>query len=331
MSFYSSIRESSGIPTVGLTDQEEELAREIMACPESENCEDIAIARTRLSCLKDLGAVISRFPSIRESQTARGEAWDEKKLLESVTGWAHPFRLLHSPDRAAAIHSYLAAKFHAFSLLAALAKDKSEYRIRARRVVFNVIYTLIIEDVYFSCLEDSAFPGPIRARLAGDLLALWDSGVDPRSVEHLPALEALWTARHAAPPSFGTMEGSSELARITTDLGDDWHGFLVDSISNDETRFALEEFLFGISYEEILELRSRLKRFGVSAVGFDEVRTCLGSQSTYRAANNDDPRSAYDFYIDRRDAAQLRRRMNAPGPKKTLEEIYLKHRIALTG
>jgi hypothetical protein len=330
MSFCSSISESSGIPLVGLTGQEEGLVREIMACLESDNCEDIAIARTRLSCLKDLGAVISRFPSIRESQMVRGEVWDEKKLVEFASGFARPFRLLHGPDRVAAIRSYLAAKFHAFSLLAALVRDKIEYRLRARRVVFNVIYTLIIEDVYFSCLADSAFPGPVRARLAGDLLALWDSGVDPRSVEYLPALEALWTARHAAPPSFGTMDGASELARITTDLGDDWHGFLVESISNDETRFALEEFLFGISYEEILELRSRLKRFGISAVGFDEVRTSLGSQSAYAAINNEDPRSAYDFYVDRRDAAQLRRRMHAAGPKKTLEEIYLKRLISLT-
>jgi hypothetical protein len=314
----------------GLTDQEDGLAQEIIACLESENCEDIAIARTRLSCLKELGAVISRFPSIRENCMIRGEAWDENKLVESLAGFAHPSRLLRRPARMAAVRGYLAAKFHVFSLLSVLIKDKAEYRLRARRVAFNVIYALIIEDVYVSCLEDSAFPGPIRLRLAGDLLALWDSGVDPRSVEHLPALEALWTARHAAPPSFGTMDGASELARITTDLGDDWHGFLVDSISNDETRFALEEFLFGISYEEILELRSRLKRLGISAVGLDEVRVCLGSKSAYTAASNEDPRSAYDFYADRRDAAQLRRRMNAAGPKKTLEEIYLKRRLALT-
>jgi hypothetical protein len=326
----SSIRESSGVPAVGLTGPEEDLAREIIACLEAENCRDIALARTRLSCLRDLGAVISRFPSLRESQTVRGEG-DAKRLAESLSALAHPSRLLRSPDRAAVIRGYLAAKYHAFSLLSTLIKDRAEYRLRARRVVFNVIYTLIIEDVYVSCLEDPAFPGPVRLRLAGDLAALWDSGADPRSDEHLPALEALWTARRDAPPSFGTMDGASELARITTDLGDDWHGFLVDSISNDATRFALEEFLFGISYEEILEIRARLCRFGVSAVGFDEVRDYLGSKSVYTAIHNDDPRSAYDFYVDRRDAAQLRRRMHAAGPQKTLEEIYLKRLIALTG
>jgi hypothetical protein len=260
----------------------------------------------------------------------RGELRDEKKLVESVTGFAHPSRLLHSPARVVAVRSYLAAKSHAFSMLSILAKDKAEYRVRTRRIVFRVICALVIEEVYFSCLRDHAFPGHIRLRLANDLIAFWDSGVDLCSIEHLPALEALWAARDAAPPSFGTMDGVSELARITADLGDDWHSFLVDSISHDETRFALEEFLFGISYEEILALRLRLNHLGISAVGFDEVRSCLGGESVYAAANNEDPRFVYDFYVERRDAAQLRRRMNAAGPKKTLEEIYLKRLIAVT-
>jgi DNA-binding transcriptional LysR family regulator len=151
--------------------------------------------------------------------------------------------------------------------------------------------------------------------------------LDPGAVEHLRSLEALWAARDAAPPSFGTMDGSSELARISLDLGDDWHSFLVDCVSNDENRFALEEFLFGISYEEILSVRSRLGRLGISAVGDDEVRRYLGSSPAYAGTHNGDPRAACHCYVDRRDAALLRLRTNAPGPKKTLEEIYVQHRI----
>jgi hypothetical protein len=310
-----------------MTEQEECLAQEIMACLESENCEDIDIVRTRFSCLGELGAVVSHFPSIRKNQMVRGELWDEKKLIPFVTAFSPPSRLLHSPIRVTAVRSYLVAKSHAFSLLSILIKDRAEYYIRARRVIFSIICTLMIEEVYASCLDDSSLPEPVRFRLANNLVALWDSGVDPRVTEHLPALEALWTARGAAPPNFGTMDGASELTRILLDLGDDWHDFLADSLSSDETRFALEEFLFGISYEEILDVRSRLSRFGISAVGADEVRAYLGSSPAYAMADNDDPRMPYDFYILRRDAAQLRRLTNAPGPQKTLEELYLKHKI----
>ncbi|AEF85763.1 conserved hypothetical protein [Treponema primitia ZAS-2] len=319
---------NSGTPILGLDDHEEQLVREVLAYLESRHCEDIEAARTRISCLRDLGQVISRYPSIRESQMVRGEMRDEEKLIETIRAFAHPSRLLHSPTRIVAIRSYMVAKSHAFTMLAILVQDKLEFYVPVRRIIFSIICTLMIEEVYFSCLNDSSFSEKIRFSLADDLVTLWDSGVDPRAIEHLPALEALWAARDAAPPSFGTMDGASELVRISGDLGDDWHKFLVNNIAGDETLQALEEFLFGLSYEEILEVRSRLIRFGISAVNNDEVRSYLGSNPAYTIVNDADPRSIYDFYVDRRDAAQLRKRINAPGPKRTLEEIYLKHRLA---
>jgi hypothetical protein len=323
----SSPGEGSEIPLIGLTGQEEGLAREIIACLESENYEDIDIVRTRFSCLGELGAVVSRFPPIRKRQTLRGELWDAKQFAASIAALAPSARPLRGPVRVTAVRSYLVAKSHAFSLLAFLTKDKQEYCAQARRVMLAAMCALMIEEVYVSCLGDSALPEPVRLRLAGNLAALWDSGVDPGVIEYLPALESLWAARGAAPPSFGTMDGASELTRIMLDLGDDWHDFLAEAISGDETRFALEEFLFGISYEEIQDLRSRLSRFGISAVGADEVRRYLGSSPAYALASDEDPRMACDFYILRRDAARLRRRTNAPGPQKTLEEMYLKHLV----
>jgi hypothetical protein len=316
-------------PILGLTDHEERLVEEVLAYLESGNPEDLERARTRISCLRELGTVISRFPSIREGQMIRGEKRDEETLIESISTFTHPSHLLRSPTRVVAVRSYLVAKSHAFTMLAILVQDKPEFYVPVRRIIFSIISTLMIEEVYFSCLEDTSFPEHIRFRLSHDLVTLWDSGVDPRAIEHLPALEALWAARDSAPPSFGTMDGASELVRLSSDLGDDWYQFLVNTISNDETLQALEEFLFGLSYEEILEVRSRLIRFGISAVGNDEVRSYLGSHPAYTIVNNDDPRLAYDFYVDRRDAAQLRKRMNAPGPTRTLEEISLKHRIVL--
>jgi hypothetical protein len=125
------------------------------------------------------------------------------------------------------------------------------------------------------------------------------------------------------------MDGTSELLRITIDMGDDWQSFLIEEAANDETRWALEEFLFGLSYEEIQKIRARLKRFGIPAVGYDEVRSYLGSRPTFALVRENDPRSTYDFFIDRRNAAMFRKRIAAPGPCFTLEEIYLKYRILL--
>jgi hypothetical protein len=286
------------------------------------------MVRRRFDNLRTLGRAISQFPSLRDTQIVRGQVRTEEKLIEALCTFAPSSRLLHIPTRIVAARSFLVAKSHAFSLLSILVRDTDEFYAPVRSVIFSIICTLMAEEVYFSCLDDPSFSENIKARLAMDLISLWDSGTDPRSSQHLPALEALWTARDETPPVFGTMDGFSELMRISLDLGEDWHEFMVEHISDDETRWALEEFLFGLSYEEILEVRSRLRADGISAVNADEIRSKLRGKPAYTIVKDPDPRAIYDFYVDRRDAASLRKRISAPGPLRTLEEIYLKYRIA---
>jgi hypothetical protein len=49
----------------------------------------------------------------------------------------------------------------------------------------------------------------------------------------------------------------------------------------------------------------------------------------YSVVDDKDPKAIYDFFIERRDACILRKRVSAPGPQHTLEEIYLKYRIIM--
>jgi hypothetical protein len=212
-----------------------------------------------------------------------------------------------------------------------LTGENETFRISARNIAYSVVFTLMAEDVYFSFLEDPAFSNNTKSKLAEDLISLWDSGTDQRSIRHLTALSSLWTARDSAPPSFGTMDGNTELLRISIEMDTSigWEDFLKEESTNDKTRWALEEFLFGLSYEEILQVRNRLKRYGVTSVSRDEIRSYLDSKPVYSIVNNNDPRAIYDFFIERRDACMLRKRSSVHGPQYTLEEIYLKYRIIL--
>jgi hypothetical protein len=307
---------------------EEHLIETIEAYLKTNYPEEGVLAHQRFQCLRDLGEAISQYPSVKEAQLLRGELLDEAKLVQSLCDFAPSSHLLHVPTRVVAARSFLVAKYHAFALLGILTQKDEAFHKPLREVLFSIVCTLMAEEVYFSCLDEPSFSEEVKIRLAHDLIALWDSGTDPRSHRHLPALEALWTSRDGAPPSFGTMDGSSELIRISLDMGEDWDDFLVQMTSEDETRWALEEFLFGLSYEEILAVRARLKRFGISAVGYEEVHSYLGSHPAYKIVRSSDPRVIYDFYVDRRDAAAFRKKIAVPGPWQTLEEIYLKHRIA---
>lgn len=316
---------------VCLPEEESRLVDEIEQWLRETNSQDLKLVEERFSHLRSLGAAVFDYPSIRNTRFLKGLIQDESRLAESLLAFSSATHLLHIPTKVVAMRSFLVAKFHSFSLLSYLVSDsgRADFKAQVRSVVFSVVSTLVAEAVYFSCLEDTGFSYETKSSLANDLIVLWDSGIDVRGVRHLMALSSLWIARDAAPPSFGTMNGNTELLRITMDLDDDWREFLIDESSNDETRWALEEFLFGLSWEEIQQIRSRLSRNGINAVGYEEIRSYLDSEAAYSIVNHSDPRAIYDFFIERRDACTLRKKTSSPGPKRTLEEIYLKYRIIM--
>jgi hypothetical protein len=314
-----------------LAEDEELLVGRVEDWLKEEKPQDHTLVHERFRRLRNLGNAVFDYPSIKNTQFLRDILANEQQLTESLLAFSAASHLLRTPAKVAALRSFLIAKFHAFSLLARLTEGNNELHSPVKNISFSVVFTLMAEDVYFSCLEDPGFSSDTKSKLADDLIALWDSGTDTRSIRHLMALSSLWAARDSAPPSFGTMDGNTELLRISIDMGTEteWEDFLKEESTNDKTRWALEEFLFGLSYEEILQVRSRLKRYGVTCVSYDEVRSYLDSKPVYSAVNDHDPRAIYDFFIERRDACLLRKRVSAPGPLHTLEEVYLKYRIIL--
>jgi hypothetical protein len=319
---------ADGRQVLSLKESEKALVGEITARLDTNNPDEAKIVRERFDCLESFGRTIALFPSIRETQILLGSARDAGLFIQSLVGLGPSSNLLHIPSRIQAVRSFLVTKFHAFSLLSKLVSEYPEFAGPVQSTVFSTMFTIMAEGVYFSCISEPSFPLDMKLNLAEELVLLWDSGSELAIARHFPALEALWTARNDSPPSFGTMDGTSEIFRISIDLGNDWHDFLIYKLADDETKWALDEFLFGLSYEELVSVRSRLKRFGINAVDFNEIRFYLGSRPAYSMAKNRDPRALYDFYIDRKETSLLRKRLNAPGPYKTLEEIYLEYRMS---
>jgi hypothetical protein len=317
----------TGVTSTGLTEAEEKLVADIETWLMETSPDDSKLVGIRFSHLRSLGKAVFSYPSIRDTQFLKGIIRDEGQLAESLRTFSPLSRVLHIPTKVVAIRSFLVAKFHAFSLLLYLSGSREDFQAEIRSAIFSVVSTMITEEVYFSCLEDPGFSYRTKSSLTDDLIALWDSGVDLRGIRHLSALSSLWLAREAAPPSFGTMDGNTELLRITIDLDEDWRDFLMVESSNTEARWALEEFLCGLSWEEIKQVRSTLTRFGISAVNYGQIRSYLDSRPAYSVVDDKDPRAFYDFFIERRDACTFRKKVGAPGPRHTLEEIYLKYRI----
>jgi hypothetical protein len=314
---------------LNLTKEEEELVNVIGQRIKNENYEDYELVKQRFFLLNELGNAVGKYPSIRDMGFLKGICRSEDHLIESLLAFSNRSLLLRIPTKVVAMRSFLVAKFHAFSMLYYLTKNDADYNKSIKDINMSVISTLMAEEVYFTCLEDPDFSLNSKSQVADDLIALWDKGTDLRAVRHLTALSSLWIARDKAPPIFGTMAGNSELFRISMDMETDWHYFLKEESTSDETRWALDEFLFGLSYEELKQVRSRLVRHGISAVGYEEIRTFIGSKPAYSVVDSNDPRTIYDFFVERKDACSIRKKISAPGPLRTIEEVYLKYRIIL--
>jgi len=325
-----SARSRTSAPGVALTEAESRLANEIAAWLGEHHPDEAEAAAATLERLRALGDAAFAYPSVRDARFMRGEVFDEGRLVESLLEFSSSSRLLRIPTKIVAMRSFLVAKFHAFSMLCALSADASGgLRDRARGICFSVVSTLIAEAVYFSFLGDPVFSRENKATVALDLIDLWDSGVDLRGLRNFSALSSLWLARNSSPPNFGTMNGNAELLRLTMSLDEEWREFLVSEANSEQTRWALEEFLFGLSWEEIQRIRADLEARGIDAVGTEGVRGYVDSPSGFFGVDQEDPRTFYDFFVERRDACAFRKKLPAPGPAHTLEEIYLKHRIAM--
>jgi hypothetical protein len=310
-----------------LTDREKELLEQISVYLDEAHLEGSKQMNEQLVHLENLGAAVAQYPIVRSAQLVWGK-YDSSKMLEDI---AIPSNKLYLPSRVVVTESLLIAKLQTFSVLSAMIQGIEGFCIPLRNSIFSIICVLMAEKVYFSCLEDPHFPANSKELLANDLISLWDSATDPRGERYFQPLEQLWQARDMNPPVYGTMDGTSEIIRVGMDLPDYWDGFLKEEAGGEETAAALDEFVFGLSFEDITKVRERMKRMEVTAINLSDFAQYFTSITfMYKAIKNSDPRTFYNFFIERRNQAQFRKRISEQGPQRTLEEIYLEYLVGLS-
>ncbi len=193
-----------------------------------------------------------------------------------------------------------------------------------------LIFSLLIENVYQTIVESIDRYTAAQRRLAAiDLLHLWEHRSDRNVPDYAPVILDLWRVRKRVAPVFGTMLGTRELLRISSLLESTWYTFLQEYGDDTETIQSLEEFIFGLSYEQISRIRAEMDEQEITAVDRDDLVRLFGNSALGAEIENADPREMYRFY--QRRAQEVGRRIvsGCPGPKRTLEEIllvYLLHR-----
>lgn len=308
---------------VVLNNQERALVNRVFENLRVYSPETMVGVATRVMDLERLSVSISRYPSMYEQGVLAGQKRSSETLIDTLCHYGDGERLLTLPTKTILGQGFLVAKFHAFSAITKVAVNSffSDEDIQElRQATLNIMFTLMAEDVYMSLLDDPNLRQEVRRAVAESLAELWEHRLDPNVLSVAPVLDAVWTVRDQIAPNFGTMIGTSELLLLSIALDDAWQKFISSRLGDTDVSSSMEEFIFGLSHEDISLIRSELKNRKVSAIGRDEVPGIIGHQAT---GSNEDPRVFYRAYTQRRNNANARKRLAAKGPWKTLEDHYM--------
>ena len=314
------------------TKRQLDLLNQVLPLISQTDKEHYEIYINRIADLESMAASIARFPSLLERQELAGGTRTRATLIESlIKHHDDGDRILRLPSKAVFGKSLLVAKTHTLSDLAKFAKHMGkefDSLSKALDTETNLsMFSLLAEDVYLNLISDETQPVEFRREWALSLLLLWEHWNDQTTENVAPVLQSVWMARRRLAPAFGTMMGTSELLLISMQMDDQWISFIKQKMGEDGVSQAMEEFLFGISTEQIQNLRTILKTQGIPAIGRDEVSKFLGEH--VKADAGLDYRDFYSMYTVRRDNARARARMKLEGPHKTLEDYFIQFVTAL--
>ncbi len=317
---------------VVLAEEEQDLVNEIFDGLKSISPESIVVLADRIADLEKLTLNIAHFPSLKDSQVQGGKVRDIGTLVDAMLESKDGDRMLHLPSKAILGKGFIVAKFHTFCAMEKIAEHslRSEDLVhRLRRSCLDILFNIMAEDVYISLLDNESIAVDLRQKIAHGLINLWERRSDKTATGMAPVLDTIWNARRNLTPALGTMIGTSELLLLTMAMDETWCSFIAKKMGDEDAAMAMEEFLFGLSYEEIQKLRSNIRKKNLNAIGRDEAAEILGRPATYFRAGAEsekegfEPRDFYLLYSIRRENARARQRLELSGPRYTLEDHYM--------
>jgi hypothetical protein len=289
--------------------------------------------KANIDSLTELARAISQYPSILGSRQWGSTIRSVESLVEMLCCSHAIDKIMHIPTKAVLGKGFLIAKINLFFMMKYMADQHEELNDISKKIlshIINTVFTLMSEEVFLAIIEDRSIEHSVRNR-AGFLLAnIWEYRLNQSVSDFAPILNSIWVSRRLNLPSYGTMMGLSEIMKLSENISKSWLDFLKTVETSDEKFQALEEFLFSLTYEELMHLREEMRRKSLASVDKKDIEALLGSPQTYPAFDESDPREMYQFFRHRKINARFRRRAGKHGPHKTIEEHLMCYLLSTT-
>lgn len=282
------------------------------------------LLRQNLERLARAAELVEQSPSIPRSWESRrltsrsGETLLD--LLCEVPEWDLD---LHLPVRVIFGRAYLVAKINflksvCYGLEAVAAP--AELRERAEVELGQSIYSKLGEELFTSIVTDVGGDRRVKVAAGRALFRVWEDRLSTEIDDFAPVLESVWAARNRVRPVLGTTLGTHEFFRLLHECRDTRFLEYFEGDVPEEQLQAFEEFLFGLSFEQLGEVRERMQSENASTVSHEQARAALPPSWLPRATG---PQALYTSYKKRKVKAQYRALTRAPGPKRTAEEFVM--------
>jgi len=311
---------------VVFSEEENQLIQAILDYIRNKRPDEADYIMQRLGSLQALAETISTYPSFYDTRRIGNSTFTMETLIKMICSMDFSDQLMYVPTKVVIGRSYVIAKVNFILML----KYEAESILRLKKTVPHIeelvtlnIYSLMSEEVYLSLIQEKSLDIDIKTTAAIRLMNIWEYRLSQSAEDYAPMLSSLWKSRKHLTPIYGTLMGMTEMLQMAKNIDPVWFDFLGSS-ENDEGVFqALEEFLFNLTFEELVQIREVMNERGMSSINKKNIESILHLENFYSTFQSADPREMLRFFKQRKKNAVYRARSRTPGPTKTIEEHIL--------
>lgn len=277
-----------------------------------------------LTALEYQAIALSLYPSILESNRIGGSERNLETLVSVLSERYCDESIFVMPTRAILTRSYEIGKINLLYMIKEITRvlDIKDPELDPFPFIMNRMLSIMTEDVLLDLLS-----GPLRSSAktfaAAALAQIWEGRISAESIAFSPELRNMWMIRLNSIPVYGTLSGIHEYISLCKNADKVCLEYIYHASEFPDEASALEEFLFGLTYEELCVVKDNMSRSGKTCISQKEVASILGKETLYLSSRDDDPLQLYRFYNHRRRHALSRRFSRDRGPIRTFEENFM--------
>ncbi len=288
---------------------------------------DYQIMQKNLAALKYQFDALSLYPSITECSQISGSTRNIDTLVAALGENYRDEDVFVMPTKAMLGRCFEISRINLLYMLYHLVcpiDAGSPHKDDIFGFIMNHMLSVMTEDVLLQILGDTT-RNDAKDLAAHVLARIWEKRLSAAAHSFSPELHNMWLIRRNLIPVFGTLMGTHEYITLYQDVDIMCRDYILRATEFPDEAAALEEFLFGLPFEELNIVKDYLFRSGKTSACRDDIVRILGKDSIYLSNQVDDPLEIYRFFNYRRKCAVSRQHTRNNGPICTFEENFMRY------